>query len=82
MKDFKTSDIERGYISAEISDLADCPLWWHKQGLRQTASGYGAKLTSRYKILLDGKLRRLYSTCYSNAGSTWFMLKGEKIHIR
>lgn len=82
MKAFKTSDIQCGYISADIQDLMYAPLWWHKQGLSQTASGYGSKLTSSYKISLDGKLRRLYSTCYGNAASVWFMLKGEKVHIR
>jgi hypothetical protein len=82
MKEFKTSDIQRGYISANVGDLVDCPLWWHRQGLIQTSSGYGGKLTSRYKISLDGKLRRLYHTCYGNAASTWFTLKGEKVHVR
>lgn len=82
MKEFFSSDIQGGYVSAEISELIDAPLWWHSQGLSQTSSGYGAKLTTRYKISLDGKRRRLYSTCYGNAASVWFMLNGSKVHVR
>lgn len=28
----------------EPYDIIDRPLWWHKQGLTQTASGYWRKL--------------------------------------
>lgn len=81
MKEFKTEDVKGGYISAEREDFSYSPLWWHKQGLSQTSSGYGAKLTTPYKISLDGKMRRLYATCYGNASSVWFLLKGERVHI-
>ena len=58
------------------------PLWWHKQGLQQTASGYGKKLTTSTCVkLADGKLRRVYVTCYSNAGSAWINLKGERVFL-
>lgn len=66
---------------ADQGDLIDAPLWWHKQGLRQTASGYGRKLTSGRKIRFEGRDYRLYVTCFSNAGSTWFTVKGRKIFI-
>lgn len=62
-------------------DLVDSPLWWQKKGLQQTATGYGSKLTSRFKIVFQRKLRRLYHTCYSNAGSVWFVVKGVKIFV-
>jgi len=68
-------------IYTETTDLIDDPLPWQKQGLQQTASGYGRKLTSRYKINFEGKLYRLYVTIYSNAGSTWFRVKGRKIFV-
>lgn len=58
------------------------PLWWHKQGLSQTASGYGGKLTSSSCVkLADGRVRRVYVTCYGNAGSAWIMLDGRKLHL-
>lgn len=56
----------------------DRPLWWHKQGLQQTATGYGRKLTSsRCVRLSDGRVRRVYVTCFSNSGTAWINLSGQ-----
>jgi hypothetical protein len=62
-------------------DLVSAPLWFHRRGLQQTASGYGAKLTSSFKINYEKKLRRIYHTCYGNASSAWIKVKGIKIFI-
>ena len=72
---------DAGSLFTITSELVHCPLWWQKQGLQQTASGYGKKLTSSYKIHFEGKLHRLYVTCYSNSGSHWFITKGKKIFV-
>jgi len=66
-----------------IYTIVDRPLWWHAQGLRQTASGYGAKLTSRCCVKIDGekRLRRVYITIFSNAGSAWFNYNGAKVFL-
>mgnify|MGYP003143283646 FL=1 len=61
------------------SDTIDAPLWWHEQGLMENATGYGAKLTTRRKILYGGRLYRVYCTIYSNSGTCWICVKGEKI---
>ncbi len=64
-------------------ELVERPLWWHKQGLSQTATGYGSKLTSSRCVKLpNGKTRRIYITCYSNAGSAWITLNGKKLFLR
>lgn len=68
-------------IYCDVQDLIDAPLDWQKRGLQQTASGYGSKLTSRYKIHFEGKEYRLYVTIYGNAGSTWFRVRGRKIFV-
>lgn len=68
-------------IFCDVADLIDEPLGWQQRGLQQTASGYGSKLTSRYKIDFEGKLYRLYVTQYGNAGSTWFRVCGRKIFV-
>lgn len=88
MKNFTSSDVSNPetafpkiYLGEYQKELKDSPLWWHVKGLSQTASGYGAKLTSRYKISYEGKEYRLYTTCFSNAGSTWFTVKGRKIFV-
>ena len=52
------------------------PLWWHKQGLQQTASGYGGKLTSAYKTEYNGRLYRVYHMCYSNASTAYIVVLG------
>ena len=57
------------------------PLWWHKRGLSQTRSGYGAKLTSSRKAFVDGKWRRVYVTCYGNAGTAWVLVNGERVIV-
>ena len=68
-------------LTADREDLIDSPLSWQKEGLQQTASGYGRKLTMREKISFEGKEYRLYCTCFSNAGSVWFVSKGRKIFV-
>ena len=68
-------------LSVEPSDLVYTPLDWQKQGLQQTASGYGRKLTMPHKVSFNGKLYRLYCTIFSNAGSVWFTAKGNKIFV-
>ncbi len=88
MKTFTYTDITnpdssfpRIYLGEYHKDLAHCPLDWQKRGLQQTASGYGGKLTSAYKIHFNGKLYRIYTICYSNAGTSYFTVKGKKIYV-
>lgn len=52
----------------------------HQLGLSSTVSGYGSKTPSRYKVKLDGEkiLRRVYVRCYSNVGTSYIIIKGEK----
>lgn len=59
------------------------PLPWQTAGLQQTASGYGNKLTSsRVVRLSDGRVRRVYVTCWSNCGTAWIILDGRKLALR
>jgi hypothetical protein len=70
-------EIDPGY------KIEDKPLWWHDRGLSQTASGYGLKLTSpRVVRLSDGRVRRVYVTCFSNIGTSWITVDGEKVIVR
>ena len=63
------------------ADLVNDPLPWQKAGLQQTATGYGGKLTSSYKINFNGRLYRIYTTCFSNCASHWFTVSGRKIWV-
>jgi hypothetical protein len=68
---------------AEPYTFEDKPLWWHKAGLTQTQTGYGKRLTSSLVVrLADGRTRRVYITCYSNAGSGWVVLDGRTQYVR
>ena len=69
------------HLFAFTTQLVLSELPWQKRGLQETASGYGARLTSSFKVHYEGKLRRLYHTCYGNASSCWFKTKGTKIFV-
>jgi hypothetical protein len=75
MKNFTDKDIVNGNIFCDKSELIDCPLEWQKRGLTQTATGYGRKLTTSYKILFNDRKYRIYATCYGNAASTYILTK-------
>lgn len=59
--------------------LLDSPLWWHKLGLQQTASGYGSKLTNSFKTWFQGRWRRVYTMCWSDSGTCYIIVKGQKL---
>ena len=52
-------------------DLIEAPLWWQLKGLQQTASGYGSRLVTPYKVKFNDKWRRVYCRQYSNAGTLY-----------
>lgn len=64
---------------ANTYTIEDRPLAWQTRGLQETASGYGRKLTSR-RVLIgpDGRIRRIYVTCYSNAGTAYVCARGKR----
>ena len=68
-------------IRVEPHEIIQSPLWWHTKGLSQTSSGYGRKLVTSGMVLFNGKLRRIYATCYSNAASCWIIVNKEKVFI-
>ena len=63
-------------------DLVESPLNWQVLGLQETASGYGKKLTTRYKVKYQGRMRRVYAVCYSNVASYFIFVRGEKLYLR
>ena len=68
---------------AEPYEFIDRPLWFHRAGLSQTATGYGSKLTSARCVKLpDGRIRRVYITQWSNSGTAWINLDGKRLIVR
>lgn len=57
------------------------PMWWHKKGLQETASGYGSKLNTGYKTKYNGRLYRVYCCIWSNIGSLYIISKGKRLYI-
>lgn len=71
-------------LSKPVAQVLRRPLPWQEQGLSQTASGYGAKLTTPWKVRLEGEkiLRRIYLHCYSNSGTAYIVSKGTKVILQ
>lgn len=57
-------------------EMVYAPLAWQVQGLQQTATGYGRKLNTGYKVMYAGKLRRVYAICISNVSSLYVQAFG------
>jgi len=70
------------YIDWEEPDIIDAPMWYHKRGLQQTATGYGSKLNTGKKLMVGNRSYRIYCICYSNSGSNYIIVKGERIYLR
>ena len=80
VKYIEDQDIFKGLDLANF--IVDNPLWYHKKGLSQTATGYGKKLTTT-KMLLIGKRRyRIYCSCFSNCGSCYVLIKNERYYLK
>ena len=58
-------------------------LWWQKQGLSYTASGYGKKIPTHHMVKLpdDTRWRRVYCCIYSNSGTCYVVKNNEWIII-
>lgn len=65
-------------------DVKDAPLWFHKAGLSETATGYGRRLRSTRMIRIKGEKiwRRVYVMCYSNSGTAYVRIKGQQYIVR
>jgi hypothetical protein len=62
-------------------EFSYCPLWWHEKGLQQTATGYGCKLTTPYKVDYMGRKRRVYARCISNVSSLYVIIRGKSYFL-
>lgn len=57
-------------------EFIERPLWWQIKGLQQTRTGYGGKLTTRYKALVGNREYRVYCMLYSNSGTLYILING------
>jgi len=56
-------------------------LWYHKRNLMQTATGYGNKIVTQWKIRHNNRWYRLYCAIHSNIGTSYIIVKGEKVVV-
>lgn len=75
---------EKEMLSLDCSNAVtvDAPLWYHKRGLMQTATGYGRKLVTDRKIKIGNRLYRIYCCQISNSGSIYIIVKGQWVFLR
>lgn len=53
------------------------PLEWQKRGLSYTATGYGDKIPTMYKIKYKNRWRRVYCNIHSNTGFLFAVVNKE-----
>lgn len=57
------------------------PLRHHKLGLQYTATGYGAKIPTEKMALIMGRFYRVYCSIFSNIGTNYVIIQGERVII-
>jgi hypothetical protein len=69
-------------ITVDKSELVERLLWWQKQGLSFSGSGYGGKIPTRYLYKHNNILKRVYCACYGNSGTCYVVSGKDKIILR
>lgn len=57
------------------------PLAHHKAGLSYTTTGYGSKIPTIYMIRFESRWYRVYTAIFSNIGTNYVLIGGEKITV-
>ena len=68
-------------MTTEKVEFIEAPMFHHDNGLSYTATGYGSKLPTRYKVKWGGRWYRVYSVCFSNCSTEYILSKGKKIIV-
>ena len=56
-------------------ETIDAPMPHHLRGLSYTASGYGDKIPTTYKVKFNNRWHRVYCRIFSNCGSLYIVSK-------
>nr|DAN14570.1 MAG TPA: hypothetical protein [Caudoviricetes sp.] len=75
----------RHYVDGELH-LEDLKaeshiLDWQVAGLTKTATGYGKKIPTSWKVRYMGRLRRIYQDVFSNAAKSYIIVNGKKLSV-
>ena len=71
-----------GHRYQEGMRLIEAPLPWQKAGLQETASGYGSRLRTVYKVQYNGRWRRVLARCWSNTSTLYLAGVDGTVEIR
>ena len=63
--------LPKGPFQTVSAEAKRCPLWWQKQNLSFTASGYGKRIPTEYMVNVDGRWKRVYCCIFSNSGTCY-----------
>lgn len=70
-----------GVLNFEDLQAEQHLLDWQVAGLQKTATGYGTKIPTSWKVHYSGKLRRIYQDVYSNSGVSYIIVNGKKLYL-
>ena len=56
-------------------------LLWQEKGLQYTASGYGSKIPTRYKVKHNNRWKRVYCCIYGNSGTLYIMQGKDRLIV-
>lgn len=70
------------YLDVKKEDMVDRPMRHHSAGLSFTATGYGNAIPNRQMVRIGTRLHRIYTTIHSNVGTSWVIVKGERLIVR
>lgn len=62
-------------LTVDRKDLITKPLWFHKQNLMQTATGYGKALKTEYMMKYKNRTHRVFCCIFSNSGTLYIKTK-------
>jgi len=70
-----------GNFLTERVEYKEKLLPYQQTGLMYTASGYGKKIPTSYMIKYNNRWHRVYSCIFSNSGTNYIIVKGERITV-
>jgi len=87
MKNYPFAEVKQGEHKGELvptlyiepHNVVVKPLWWQREGLQYTTSGYGKAIPTQYAVrCFNNRWCRVYCTIYSNIGTLWIVWKKQK----
>lgn len=74
---------ENGPFLTERVEIKTELLPWQARGLQYTATGYGRRIPTPYKVKTAGKWRRVYCCVFSNSGTLYIgKLSSEAVTVQ